>query len=334
MGITGRSPVESFIQTGVLSEFMKALVTGGAGFIGSHLADRLLKDGYAVTVIDNLSAGIMEHLEHHKGNSRLMSHQIDIRDGNTLDKVFAGHDVVFHLAAHANIRESLTDHKCDLDVNLVGTINVLEAMLKNDIHDLVFASTSSLYGEAAAIPTPEDYFPLQTSLYGASKLACEAYAEAYTQFEPIKFWAFRFANVVGERCRRGVIWDFVHKLLKNPSELEILGDGKQSKEYLHVTDCVDGIMIGYQKAHDTINIFNLGVDQQTVVDRVADLVIEEMNLDEVKRKYTGGRRGWIGDNSVVELSLKKIKHLGWKQTISSEEAIRRTIRWTLKHVSL
>jgi UDP-glucose 4-epimerase len=312
---------------------MKAIVTGGAGFIGSHLVDRLIDDGYSVSVIDNMSCGTMENLKQHAGNPKLKVHNADIRDAEELNRLFSGHDVVFHLAAQANIRKSAVDHKSDLDNNLVGTINILEAMIKNNIQDLVFASTSAIYGVATVLPTPEDYMPIQTSLYGASKLACEAYTEAYTEFAPLKFWAFRFANVVGERCRRGVIWDFAHKLLKNPSELEILGDGKQSKEYFHVKDCIEGIMIGYRNASEKVNIFNLGLDEQTLVDRVADLVIDEMKLGKsrVQRKYSGGPRGWIGDNPLVELSIKRIKSLGWKQSVPSEEAIRRTARWTLEN---
>jgi UDP-glucose 4-epimerase len=312
---------------------VKAVVTGGAGFIGSYLVDRLLSEGYSVTVVDNMSCGCLENLKQHSNNSCLTVKKADIRDGDKLNRIFAGHDVVFHMAAHANIRQSLADHRADLDNNLIGTLNALEAMYKNEIQDLVFASSSAVYGEATVRPTPEGFSPTQTSLYGASKLACESYAEAYTEFAPMKFWAFRFANVVGERCRRGVIWDLVHKLLKNPSELEILGDGKQSKEYLHAEDCVNGIMIGYKKAPWKVSIFNLGVDEQTLVDRVADVVIKEMGLKNVKRKYTGGPRGWIGDNPIVELSLGKIKKLGWRQKISSEEAIRRTVRWTLEYES-
>lgn len=312
---------------------MKAVVTGGAGFIGSHLVDRLISDGYSVSVVDNMSCGCIENLEQHSGNPSLAVHKVDIKTADELVRIFAGHDVVFHMAAQANIRKSLTHHKSDLENNVVGTLNILEAMSKNNIRDLVFASTSAVYGEASVTPTPEDYFPVQTSLYGASKLACEAYTEAYMQFEPLRFWAFRFANVVGERCRRGVVWDFVHKLLRNPSGLEILGDGKQSKEYIHVKDIVEGMMIGYRKALGRVNIFNLGLEEQTLVDRVADLVIEEMKLDKnkVKRKHTGGPRGWIGDNPVVELSIERIKKLGWEQTVPSEEAIRRTARWTIKH---
>jgi UDP-glucose 4-epimerase len=312
---------------------MRAIVTGGAGFIGSYLVDKLLYEGNSVTVVDNMSCGCLENLRHHSGNSNLIIQNEDIKNAEKLDCIFAGHDVVFHLAAHANIRRSFVDHRADLDNNVIGTLNVLEAMCKNEIQDLVFASSSAVYGEATARPTSEDYSPIQTSLYGASKLACEAYAEAYTEISSIRFWAYRFSNVIGERCRRGVIWDFVHKLSNNPSKLEILGDGKQSKEYLHAQDCVNGMITGHRKATGKVNIFNLGVEEQTLVDKVADIVIEEMGLKNIKRSYTGGPRGWIGDNPVVELSLERIKKLGWRQSVPSEEAIRRTVRWTLEHKS-
>jgi UDP-glucose 4-epimerase len=313
---------------------MRAVVTGGAGFIGSHLVDRLLADGWSVTVIDNMTCGHRSNLQQHEGSGKLEIYEADIRDVGVLQKLLKGCDTVFHMAAHANIRTSLRDHKADLENNLIGTMNILEAMISNSVHDLVFASTSALYGETELRPSPEDCASIQTSLYGASKLACEAYAEAYTQFAPLKFWAFRFANVVGERCKRGVIWDFIHKLRRNPKELEILGDGKQSKEYLYVKDCVDGMIVGHQKSSGASNIFNLGIEQQTLVDRVADLVIEEMELGNVVKKYTGGPRGWVGDNPVVELSLHRIKKLGWKPSLASEEAIRRTIRWTLNSLNV
>jgi len=311
---------------------MRAIVTGGAGFIGSHLVDRLLSDGYSVTVIDNMSCGSLENLKQHKADSNLSIHQINIGDVEKLEQLFEGHDVVFHMAAHANIRESLRDHRTDLNNNVIGTLNILEAMNKKSIHDLVFASTSAIYGEANVRPTPEDYLSTQTSLYGASKLACEAYAQAYTEFSPINLWSFRFSNIIGERCRRGVIWDLIHKLMNNSNELEILGNGKQSKEYLYVNDCVNGMMLGYKKSSDKVNTFNLGIEEQTLVDRVADLVIEEMKLKNVRKNYRGGSRGWIGDNPIVELSLDRIKRIGWKPQFSSEESIRRTIRWTLSHV--
>ncbi|HYB45420.1 MAG TPA: SDR family NAD(P)-dependent oxidoreductase [Nitrososphaerales archaeon] len=308
---------------------MKALVTGGAGFIGSHLVDRLLKDGYQVTAMDNLTEGTLKNLAHLTNEKKFQFVEADLKDAKAMGKLVNGNDVVFHMAAHANIRKSLVDHRVDLENNLIGTLNLLEGMARHGVNDMVFASSSAVYGEAAVTPTPEDYTPVQTSLYGASKLACEAYAQSFTKFTPIRFWAYRFANVVGERCRRGVVWDFVHKLKRNPGELEILGDGRQSKEYLYVEDCVDGMMTGYAKGSGPVNAFNLGHPRQTSVDEVADMVIGEMGLSDVKRSYTGGAGGWIGDNPVVLLSLKKMEALGWRPKTPSELAIKKTIRWTL-----
>jgi UDP-glucose 4-epimerase len=310
----------------------RALVTGGLGFIGSHLVDRLLRDGWEVVVLDNLLTGRRSNLEDQKDNTRLQIREGDIRDLQTVVSASVGCGAVFHLAAHALMRVSLTDHRADLDHNVIGTLNVLESMAANKISDLVFASTSALYGEAEVVPTPEDYSGVQTSLYGAAKLAAEAYASAFVQLTSMKFWAFRFGTVLGERCRRGAIWDFEHKLLKNPSELEILGDGKQSKDYLSVSDCVDGIMVGYERSSRPVNIFNLGLQEQTTVDHVADIVIQEMGLSNVRKRYTGGVRGWIGDNPVVYLSIKRIQALGWKPKISPADTIRSTARWTLKDI--
>jgi nucleoside-diphosphate-sugar epimerase/very-short-patch-repair endonuclease len=642
----------------------KALVTGGLGFIGSHLVDRILEDGWQVVVLDNQLTGTPENLNHQKGNSKLSIINGDIRDLETVKVASQDCDAVFHLAAHALMRVSLTDHKADLDYNMIGTMNVLEAMIANNVHDFVFASTSAVYGEATIVPTPEEYIGIQTSLYGASKLACvtakariltekgskeiseirvgdlvythknnlrrvtrtfkrlydgslvriklgsagehpfiyfqsrphpelpnnciisatpehpvlteegwkpigqiktgdrvsvvanrcigckklipfwtvscstncmnealpdikikvgnasrghrnyveglfsdpvrkaewlkqtlqdkkmnsreyydlllikeagaeesfkftgngqkvvggfcpdfvsdklraiieyqgrseardarsngdqekrlrtfrengynvlvlnttddfyhpeqtvqkirsfigesisisvktdpefmfvpvrrvemtkkansnsrinvynleveednsyicqgiamhncEGYSEAYSEFSQIKFWGFRFGTILGERCRRGAIWDFEHKLLKNPAELEILGNGKQSKDYLHVRDCVDGIVLGYEKSSNRVNIFNLGLQEQTTVDELADIVIEEMKLPNVKKKYTGGVRGWIGDNPVVYLSIKKMQALGWKPKMAPVDTIRLTAKWTLKDIT-
>lgn len=311
---------------------MKALVTGGAGFIGSHLVDRLLEDGYEVQTLDNLSQGKLKNVSHLKDNPKFSVQEADLKDEKAVEKLVAGKDVVFHLAAHANIRTSMADHTVDLRNNLVGTLNILEGMVQHNVRDLVFASTSALYGEATIKPTPESYAPIQTSLYGASKLACEAFAEAFAEFADVKFWAYRFSNVVGERCRRGVIWDFVNKLTRNPEELEILGDGKQSKEYIYVKDCVEGIMTGYIKANNKSNIFNLAVEENSTVDEIASIVIREMGLSNVKRKYTGGLRGWVGDIPVVRLDITKLKSLGWTPHFSGEEAISRTARWTLEEL--
>ena len=204
---------------------MRALVTGGAGFIGSHVVDRLLQDGYEVTAIDNLAEGHLENVAHLKSDRRFRFVKVDLRDAKATEKVVAGNDVVFHLAAQANIRKSLVDHRGDLDNNVVTIINLLDAMIKHKVNDMVFASSSAVYGEASVTPTPENYMPVQTSLYGASKLAAESWSQAYSEISPIRVWSFRFANVVGERCRRGVVWDVVHKQKANPMELEILGNG-------------------------------------------------------------------------------------------------------------
>ena len=305
------------------------MVTGGAGFIGSHVVDRLLEEGYEVTAADNLSEGHMENVAHLKSEKRFRFLELDLRDAQATENAVAGNDVIFHMAAQANIRKSLTDHRGDLEHNVVTMINLLDGMIKHKVDDMVFASSSAVYGEATVVPTPEDYMPVQTSLYGASKLAAEAWSQAYSQFSPIMGWPFRFANVVGERCRRGVIWDFVHMLQKNPKELEIIGNGKQSKEYLYVKDCVEGMITGWRKTKGPVEAFNLGQPRQTLVDEVADIVIREMKLDGVRRKYTGGERGWIGDNKLVELSLDKMGKLGWKPLTSPEDAIRATTRWTL-----
>ena len=621
------------------------------------MVDRLLEEGYDVTAVDNLSEGHLENVAHLKNEKRFRFVRLDLRDEKATKKLVKGNDAIFHLAAQANIRKSLLDHKADLDHNVVGMINLLDGMVEHKVNDMVFASTSANYGEASMTPTPEDYMPVQTSLYGASKMACvtaraniltetgakqirdvkvgdrvythrnnlkrvlntfkrlydgelinikfgsgdgrkhihmperafpdlptncevsatpehpvltesgwksigslkagdkvaivanrcisckklipywtvtcsvactyaafpdikvkigdktrghpsynkdlfedpewraewikktlankeinsqefyvwllikeaggsnfsyvgngqsviggycpdfvseplkaiieyqgrsggrdvtrdhqkrigafrqagynvlvltdkedfahpiqairkisafitesiaiavrtdpefifwpvrkarlsrpshsrrpiwvynleveddnsyvcqgiamhncESFAQAFVQFAPIKIWSFRFANVVGERCRRGVIWDFVHKLQKNPKEIEILGNGKQSKEYLYVKDCVEGIMTGYRKSKGPGEAFNLGMPTQTLVDQVADIVMAEMGLSGVKRNYTGTTRGWIGDNPLVELSLERITKLGWKPQTTSEEAIRKTARWTL-----
>ena len=310
---------------------MRALVTGGAGFIGSHVVDRLIGEGYDVTAVDNLEEGHLENVAHLKNERRFRFVKGDLRDEKGIRKVVQGNDVVFHLAAHANIRKSLVDHKADLEHNLVGTINLLEGMVEHGVKDMVFASSSAVYGEATLMPTPEDYMPVQTSLYGASKLACESYLQAFAKFSPIRSWSFRFANVVGERCRRGVVWDFVHKLRENPKRLEILGDGKQSKEYLYVSDCVEGIMTGYRKTGGHSEAFNLGLERQTLVDEVADIVEEEMGLKGVSRSYTGGVGGWIGDNPKVVLSISKMKALGWAPTTPPDEALRATARWAISN---
>jgi UDP-glucose 4-epimerase len=311
----------------------RALVTGGLGFIGSHLVDRLLADDWNVVALDNLLTGRRSNLQQYRGDSRLAIVEGDIRDPKALAKASKRCDAVFHFAAHALMRVSMDDPRADMDYNFVGTINALKSAAANGVPDFVFASTSALYGEAEVSPTPEDYSGVQTSFYGASKLAGEAFASAFVQFKPMRFWAFRFGTVLGKRCRRGAIWDFEHKLMKNPKELEILGDGKQVKDYLSVADCVDGVMLGYERSSSPVNIFNIGLRERTTVDEVADIVIDVMGLENVKRSYTGGPRGWKGDNPVVQLSIERIRRLGWAPRSTPKEAIRATAEWTLSELS-
>ncbi len=310
----------------------KALVTGGLGFIGSHLVDRLIEDGWEVVVLDNLLTGRKSNLSQHRSEPRLKVIEGDVRNKTTVTRVTKGCDAVFHLAAHALMRVSQSNPEADIDYNFMGTMNVLRSAAAAGVPGFVFASTSALYGEATVVPTPEDYSGVQTSFYGASKLAGEAFASAFVQFVPMKFWAFRFGTVLGERCRRGAIWDFEHKLIHNPRELEILGDGKQTKDYLSVKDCVDGIMLGYEKSSQPVNIFNLGLTERTSVEELADIVIEEMGLKGVRKRYTGGSRGWTGDNPVVNLSVERMKVLGWKPRTSARDAIKMTARWTLEEI--
>lgn len=310
----------------------KALVTGGLGFIGSHLVDRLIADGWDVVVLDNLLTGRRSNLEQHAGSPHLKVIEGDIRHKATVTKAVKGTDAVFHLAAHALMRVSQSDPSADIDYNFRGTMNLLQSAASQGIPDFVFASTSALYGEADVVPTPEDYSGVQTSFYGAAKLAGEAFASAMVQFIPMKFWAFRFGTVLGDRCRRGAIWDFEHKLQKNPRELEILGNGKQTKDYLSVRDCVAGMMLGYRKSSKSVNIFNLGLAERTSVDELADIVIEVMGLKGVRKRYTGGSHGWKGDNPVVNLSYDKMRELGWTPQVSARDAIRSTAKWTFDEI--
>lgn len=310
----------------------KALVTGGLGFIGSHLTDRLLEDGWKVVVLDNLLTGRRSNLSQQRGRKELAVIEGDIRNRRTVLRAAKGCDAVFHFAAHALMRVSQDDPRADLDYNLQGTLNVLEGTATNGVPDFVFASTSALYGEAEVTPTPESYSGVQTSYYGAAKLAGEAFASVFAQFHPMRVWAFRFGTVLGERCRRGAVWDFEHKLADNPRELEILGNGKQVKDYLYVRDCVDGVMLGYERSSKPVNVLNLGLTERTSVDELADIVIEAMGLSRVKKLYTGGERGWKGDNPVVQLSAVKMGELGWRPKVAPRDAIRTTALWTAKEI--
>jgi UDP-glucose 4-epimerase len=308
---------------------LKVFITGGAGFIGSHLVDRLLKDGGEVTVFDNLCSGKMEFLGHHENDPNFKFVQGDLLDLDALKDNIKGYDYVFHIAANPDIRLGTEVTDTDLKQGTVATYNVLESMRVNGVKNIAFSSSSAIYGEATVIPTTEEYGPvIPISLYGAAKLASEALITAYANTFEMNGWIFRFANIIGERGTHGILVDFINKLRDNPQELEILGDGRQSKSYLLVQECVDGIMYAITNSKETVNIFNLGSTDQITVTRIAEIVVGEMGLklEDVKFNYTGGKRGWRGDITQMRLAVEKIQGLGWTAKHNSEEAIRASIR--------
>jgi UDP-glucose 4-epimerase len=307
----------------------RALVTGGCGFIGSHLIDDLLGRGCGVTNVDSMATGFEEFVSHHAGNPNFDNRTFDLKDKPRLVESMKGADVVFHFAANADIRRGLEDTFRDLERNVLTTHNVLEAMRLDDVKEIVFASSAAVYGEQARFPTPEDAPKSQTSFYGASKLSSEAFIEAFCEAYGMRCWMFRFVSVVGERHPHGVTFDFVRKLLANPRELEIFGNGKQRKSFLYVKDCVKGFMHAYQHAPGKVNVFNIGNVDTIEVNAVADAVVEEMGLKDVRYRYTGGDRGWIGDAPIVHLSIDRLRALGWEPTVGVEEGIRRTARWLM-----
>jgi len=305
---------------------MKCFVTGGAGFIGSHLVDRLLEQQHDVTVFDNLSSGKKAFLAHHLENDNFLFIKADLIDQGRIERELADHDIVFHIAANPDVRSG-AETPGIAKKDIIATYNLLDAMRQKDIKKIVFSSSSVIYGETPAQPLPEEYGPLlPISVYGAAKLAAEGLISSFSHTYDMQAWMFRFANVVGIRGTHGVIVDFINKLKRNPHELEILGNGKQRKPYLYVTECVEGILYGFTHADEQMNVFNLGVESVTEVTRIGELVVEEMGLDHVQFRYTGGTRGWKGDVPHFQFDIAKIKQLGWKPHLSSDEAVRQAIR--------
>jgi UDP-glucose 4-epimerase len=305
----------------------RCIVTGVSGFIGSTLADRLLQDGYEVIGIDNFSTGQRLFLGGALRNSNFKLVEMDILDFDALKSAFSGGDVVFHLAANADVRFG-TDHPGkDLEQNTIATYKVLEAMRANGIKKIAFSSTGSVYGEASVVPTPEDGpFPIQTSLYGASKTAGEGLISAYCEGFGFQAWIFRFVSILGERYTHGHIFDFYQKLKVDPTCLTVLGNGKQRKSYLYVQDCIDAILLAVLKAPDKVNIFNLGVDGYCEVNDSIGWICKELDLSP-SIKYSGGDRGWIGDNPFIFLDTKRIQSLGWKPKFSIQEGVIKTVQY-------
>lgn len=306
---------------------MRCFVSGCAGFIGSNLVDRLLDGGHTVVGYDNFSTGQTEFLDGARRSSRFSLVQGDTLDVRTLTDAIAGSDVVFHLAANADVRFGTQHPRKDLEQNTIATSNVLEAMRLAGVRRLAFASTGSIYGEANMFPTPEDApQPIQTSFYGASKLAAEALIEAYCEGFGLQAFIFRFVSILGERYTHGHVVDFYRQLKEHPDRLEILGDGKQRKSYLYVHDCLDAILLALERSDQKVNIFNLGTDEYCQVNDSVNWICEHLRLAP-RCCYSGGERGWVGDNPFIYLDCSRIRALGWRPRLHIREGVVRTVRY-------
>ncbi|MDE3068220.1 MAG: NAD-dependent epimerase/dehydratase family protein [Verrucomicrobiota bacterium] len=310
----------------------KIFVTGAAGFIGSNLVDRLLADGRSVTGWDNFSTGQREFLQSALAHPQFRLFEGDCLDLAALTRAMAGCDFVFHLAANADVRFGLEHPSKDLRQNTVATFNVLEAMRANGVRRLAYSSTGSVYGEAEIIPTPENHpFPIQTSLYAASKAAAEGFIHAYCEGFGFEGYVFRFVSILGERYTHGHVFDFYKQLLEHPERLKILGDGSQRKSYLHVADCIEAMLhvvkLGTAKsAKHRVETYNLGADEYVQVNDSVRILCAALNL-QPRLEYSGGARGWIGDNPFIFLDTKKIRATGWKSALSIEQGLVRTLQW-------
>lgn len=310
---------------------MKAFVTGGAGFIGSSLTDRLILNGHDVVVFDNFSTGKEEFLEAAGRSGRLTVIRGDVLDADAVTAAMRGCDAVFHIAANADVRFGLLNPRRDLDQNTIATFNVLEAMRSNAVQRIAFSSTGSIYGEPAVFPTPEDApFPIQTSLYGASKLACEGMISAYAEGYGMRAVIFRFVSILGDRYSHGHVFDFVKNLRANPNHLRVLGNGRQRKSYLYVNDCVDAILLAFERAVGNINVFNVGTDEYCEVTDSVRWITERMGVKPAI-EYTGGERGWVGDSPFIFLDCSRLRALGWQPTLSIREGVIRTVDFLQEH---
>jgi UDP-glucose 4-epimerase len=303
------------------------VVTGAAGFIGSNLVDRLLQEGRYVIGVDNFSTGQHRFLEESKDNPNFRLCEIDLLDLDALTQSFAGAVEIYHLAANADVRFG-TDHpRKDLEQNTIATYNVLEAMRANGVKKLAFSSTGSVYGEAKIIPTPEDApFPTQTSLYGASKAAGEGLIAAYCEGFGFEACIFRFVSILGERYTHGHVFDFYRQLKTNQKELAVLGNGRQRKSYLYVKDCVDAILLAMANAPDRVNIYNLGVDGYCEVNDSIGWICEALAVSP-RVVYSGGDRGWIGDNPFIFLDTARMRALGWSPKLTIREGVVKTVEF-------
>lgn len=304
---------------------MRALVTGGAGFIGSTLTDRLAGGGHDVVVYDNFSTGRDAFLEQARSSGRVQIVHGDVLDATALTQACAGCDIVVHLAANADVRFGLQHPIRDLEQNTVATFRVLEAMRANGIRRIAFSSTGSIYGEPDVFPTPESGpFPIQTSVYGASKLGAEGFISAYSEGYGLQAFIFRFVSILGERYTHGHVFDFVKRLRADPGVLHVLGDGHQRKSYLYVQDCIDAMLLAIERATDRINIFNLGTDEYCEVVDSIRWITERLGVSP-RLEFAGGKRGWPGDSPFIFLDCARIRALGWKPRLTIREGVLRTV---------
>ncbi len=315
---------------------MKYFITGGAGFIGSSMTSKLLKDPKnKLTIFDNFCSGKMAYLESYTSDPRFNIKRGDLLDLEAIKSAIKDHGFVFHFAANPDIAKAMTETDLDLKQTVIATFNLLEAMRLSGINKIAYSSGSGVYGDVGEIQTPENFGPLlPTSMYGASKLGAEGLISAFCNMFDMQSWIFRFANVVGKNQTHGVGFDFINKLRKNSSKLTILGDGSQSKSYIHISDILDAMLLIISKTNEKVNVYNVATDDYITVNEIAQIVTEEMNLKNVKFEYTGGNRGWKGDVPVVRFNLKKIHNLGWKAKYSSKEAIRKSIKEMLEEIKL
>jgi UDP-glucose 4-epimerase len=306
---------------------LTAFITGAAGFVGSNLTDRLLALGENVVGFDNFSTGRTEFLARALENPRFRLHRGDLLDLEVLSAAMAGADFVYHLASNADVRFGIHHPRKDLEQNTIGTWNVLEAMRMNNVRRIAFSSTGSIYGEPEVFPTPEGCpFPVQTSLYGASKLAAEGLIAAYSEGFGMQAWIFRYVSLLGPRYSHGHVIDFYRQLREHPGVLNVLGDGHQRKSYLHVGDCIEAILTATRQASATVNIFNLGTDQACEVNDSIRWICEHLGVSP-RLLYSGGTRGWIGDSPFILLDCTRIRSLGWRPTWSIQQAVVRTVEF-------
>lgn len=305
---------------------MKILITGGAGFIGSHLADLLLKKKHQVLVFDNMKWGNKDFLEHNLQNPNYKLEVLDLLDSAKLEKKTPTDiDMIFHLAANSNIMLSAQDPAIDLQNTTIATFNLLNAMKKKNLKKIFYFSGSGIYGDVGETKTPENFGPLfPISMYGATKLSAEAMISSYVHLSDIQAWILRPANIIGPRATHGVVFDFINQMKKNPKEFQILGDGSQSKSYLYIDEVLEAVELVWKKSKEPLQVFNLASTTYITVNEIAEIIKKEMGMD-IPLKHTGGKRGWKGDVPVVRLNNNAIKKLGWKNKLTSKQAVIKTV---------